>query len=525
MSAPDDTPKDNTKRKKLGIKPDATPEKQDAGKGKPFRAPVRGRHLSGEARTRSQSEVERQREEIRQQQAEKQARFERRAATLEADARATPRRRPRPEADAAPAASPDNRPRGGGRKAPLNAPFAARPDEADTRPAREGEYRPRRAELDTFFAPCAKGLEHELAAELMELGVEDARPAPGGVAFRGDMTLAWKANLWSRLAVRILWRIAEGRYRDETDLYEAAKRIDWPGLFHVERTLAVNTVARNSPLTSLNFVSLKIKDAVCDRFRQSHGERPSVDTRNPDVPLLLYLTDERFSLYVDLSGEPLNRRGFRIEPAAAPLNENLAAGLLRLSGWQPGIPFFDPMMGGGTLLIEAAMMWLRRAPGLNRHFAFEKLSNFDRLAWQRLRKDAEAEALAPEALPIFGGDIDPDMLRAASRNLKAAGLLDCVNLIEADVLEVEAPPTDPGMVISNPPYGVRLSLEDQAVFYKALGDRLKRNYPGWQAFFITADPELPKQIGLSASRRTPLFNGPLECRFYQFNIVAGSNRH
>lgn len=372
--------------------------------------------------------------------------------------------------------------------------------------------------------PCPKGLEQELIAELYALGIEDARPAPGGAAFRGTLEQAWLTNLWSRLAVRVLWRIGEGRYRQESDLYDGAIKIDWPGLFEVNRTIAVHTVARNSPLQSLNFVSLKIKDAVCDRFRTEMGERPSVDTHAPDIPLLLYLTDERYTLYIDLSGEPLNRRGFRVEPAAAPLNENLAAGLLRLSGWQPGTPFFDPMMGGGTLLIEAAMMWLNRAPGLKRHFAFENLRDFDRIAWQRVRKNAEAEALAPESLPIFGSDSDPAMVRAAGLNLMAAGLLDCVQLLEADFLEVDAPPTDPGVIVSNPPYGVRLSLDDMAALYKGMGDTLKSRYAGWRAYFISADETFAKGIGLHASRRTPLFNGPLECRFYEYRLVAGSNR-
>ncbi|MEW5769308.1 MAG: THUMP domain-containing protein [Pseudomonadota bacterium] len=401
------------------------------------------------------------------------------------------------------------------------------------RPEGRGQRRPessgrpasrRRDELHHFFVPCPKGLEHELVAELGEIGVADARPAAGGAAFKGDLPLAWKVNLWSRLAVRVLWRVGEGPYRIESDLYDGALKVDWPALFDVSRTLAVHTVARHSPLQSLNFASLKIKDAVCDRFRAECGERPSVDTHAPDVPLLLYLTDERYSLYVDLSGEPLNRRGFRIEPAAAPLNENLAAGLLRLAGWRPGTPLFDPMMGGGTLLIEAGMMWLNRAPGLKRHFAFENLRGFDRIEWQRLRKDAEAEALEPEELPIFGCDNDPAMVRAAGLNLKAAGLLDCVQLLEADFLEVDAPPTGAGILISNPPYGVRLSLEDMAAFYKGIGDVLKQRFAGWTAFFISADAELPKAIGLSASRRTPLFNGPLECRFYEYRLVAGSNR-
>ncbi len=380
------------------------------------------------------------------------------------------------------------------------------------------------ADRHAFFVPCHKGLEAQLVDELAEIGCADVRPAPGGAALRGSLQDAWRVNLWSRLAVRVLWRVTEGRYSQESDLYDGALRVDWPALFTPSRSFAVHAVARRSPLKSLNFAALKVKDGVCDRFRAVLGERPSVDTRSPEVPLVLYLGEERYSLYVDLSGEPLNRRGFRVEPAPAPLNENLAAGLLRLAGWHPGMPFFDPMMGGGTLLIEAAMWWLNRAPGLKRRFAFEHLENFQPDAWRRLCREAEAAAHAPEPLPIFGADNDPAMLRAASRNLRAAGLLDCVQLQQADFLEVEAPPTQPGMLVSNPPYGVRLPHERMAAFYRALGDTLKRKYAGWSAHLISADPQLPRHIGLSASRRTPLFNGPLECRFYTYRLVAGSNR-
>lgn len=398
-----------------------------------------------------------------------------------------------------------------------------RPPREGKRPRHPGKPAPRAAERQHFFAPCPRGLEAELLKEIIDLGADEALPAAGGVAFRGDVSLGWKVNLWSRLAIRVLWRVAEGRYLMEDDLYRGALNVDWPDLFDVSRTLAVTTVGRNSPLKSLNIVSLKIKDAICDRFREAVGERPSVDTREPAVPLVAYLTAERYSIYVDLSGEPLNRRGYRVQAAAAPLNENLAAGLLKLAGWRPDVPLYDPMMGGGTLLLEAGLMALNIAPGLRRHFAFENLKNFDMVEWQRLRKDAQAAMVEPHPLPIFGSDIDPLMVRAAGLNLKAAGLLDCVRLMEADFLNVN-PPTPSGLIVSNPPYGVRLSTEDMAEFYRSIGDNLKQHFPGWTAYLLSADPEFPKQVGLSASRRTPLFNGPLECRLYEYRLVAGSHR-
>lgn len=377
--------------------------------------------------------------------------------------------------------------------------------------------------LHAFFAPCPRGLEAELARELDALGAEEVQPGAGGVTFRGALSLAWKVNLWSRLAIRVLQRVGEGTYAGEDDLYQAALRLPWPDWFDVARSIAVHTAAHASPLKSLNFATLRIKDGVCDRFRQELGARPDVDTREPQVPILLYLRENRYTLYLDLSGEPLNRRGYRVQPALAPLNENLAAGLLRLSGWTPGEPLLDPMMGGGTLLLEAAMMSLNIPPGLRRHFAFEHLHSFERTEWIRLRKDAELEMRDKRPLPIYGREIDPAMVRAAGLNLKAAGLLECVDLDQADVLALD-PPAGSGFIVTNPPYGVRLEDEDLTGFYKSLGDALKRRFAGWRAHILSADPRLPKAIGLRSSRRTPLFNGPLECRLYEYRLVAGEMR-
>ncbi len=441
----------------------------------------------------------------------------------------------------------------GRRRPPQDGP-ARTPGQAQAnRQAPAGEQRPRPAKPEgerrrpvkaepvrlAFFAPCPRGLEALLGKELAHLGAVDILPASGGVGFAGDMQLAWRVNLWSRLAVRVLWQVGRGAYQSEEDLYVAALALPWPDLFAVDKTIAVRTVGHACALKSLNFVTLRIKDAVCDRFRQETEHRPSVETRTPDVPVLAYLDKERYTFYIDLSGDPLNRRGYRVEPAPAPLNENLAAGMLMLAGWEPEMPLLDPMMGGGTILLEAAMISLNMAPGLNRHFAFENLYGFDKVEWTRLRKDAQAEQAEPRQLPIYGADIDPAMVRAAGLNLKAAGLLDCVTLREGDVLEIPAPGRV-GMIVSNPPYGVRLTVgqgasaprpsreeiqpADFAVFYSALGDALKQRFAGWSAHFLSADPELPKEIGLKAAKRTPLYNGPLDCRLYEYRMVAGTMR-
>lgn len=413
----------------------------------------------------------------------------------------TPRRSPRPPAE-------PERP-------PLR---AARPGPT-THTARDADA----PALLAFFAPCPRGLEEELGKELAELEAGDVEVGHGGCSFSARMPQAWKICLWSRLAIRVLWRVGEGRYRSEDDLYAAALGLPWPLWFTHGKSIAVTTVARQCPLKSLNFITLRIKDAVCDRFRQDTGERPGVQTRDPDIPLLVYLDHDRYSLYIDLVGTPLNRRGYRVQPASAPINENLAAGMLRLSGWRPGTPLFDPMMGGGTILLEAAMMALNQAPGLKRHFSFENLNGFRSDLWARIVGQAQNMRKTPGPQQIFGCDIDPRMVRAAQANFRAAGVGWCIEVREGDARDIDAP-TDSGVIVTNPPYGVRLGAEDMTALYGALGDRLKREFSGWMAWVISADPAFPKGIGLKAARRIPLYNGALECRFYRYDLVAGSHR-
>jgi putative N6-adenine-specific DNA methylase len=286
----------------------------------------------------------------------------------------------------------------------------------------------------------------------------------------------------------------------------------------------VDVSATQSPLTSLNFVTLKIKDAVCDKMRRISGQRPSVDTGTPDVPLQAHLTDRDFTLYLDTTGEPLFKRGLRVAAREAPLRENLAAGILRLAGWTPGQTLLDPMCGGGTILLEAAHTALDIAPGLGRHFAFEKFKNFDQPRWRALMQQSAARQKTKTPLAIYGSDLSGEALKTARTNLTAAGLDKVVSLKQADVLEIAAP-AKTGIIVTNPPYGVRLGEQQLlAEFYPKLGDRLKKYFSGWRAYFLTADMRLPKLIRLAASKRTPLFNGSLECRLFEYKIVEGGMR-
>lgn len=375
-----------------------------------------------------------------------------------------------------------------------------------------------------FFSPCPRGLEPFLATELTDLGARQLRVLPGGVAFEGDWSVGYRANLESRLATRVLWQVAQGRYRGEEDIYRLAYGATWAKWWTPDQTIRVQVTAQKSPLKSLEFITLRIKDAICDHFRTVTGRRPSVDTERPDVRIHAFLSADQATLYMDTSGEPLYKRGFKHASVEAPLKENLAAGLLRMTGWQPDQPLIDPMCGSGTFLIEAAQIALNVAPGLGRRFAFERLKSFDSGSWAALRRAAETRLHPVRGLAIYGSDREADQVRRSLINLRAADLADAVTLEEVDLLERGAP-AGSGVMIANPPYGVRIGdVEALAAFYPRLGDALKARWAGWNCYFLSADPQLPKLIGLKASRRTPVFNGALECRLFEYKMLAGSLR-
>jgi putative N6-adenine-specific DNA methylase len=378
--------------------------------------------------------------------------------------------------------------------------------------------------MERFFAPCPRGLESVLATELGGLGAEKVTATDGGVAFGGPIDLAYRANLESRLASRILWQVGHGAYRDEQDIYQLALDLDWPQWFRADRTLRVDVAATRSPLTSLEFATLRIKDAVCDRHRAGSGVRPSVSKDQPDVRVHAYLTAGEATLYLDTSGEPLFKRGYRRQTAEAPLRENLAAGLLRLAQWQPGTPLLDPLCGSGTIAIEAALIALDIAPGLKRTFGFQKLAWYDGSAWQKIKQAAQRRARSAVPENIHARDVDAAALRQCHLNIEAAGVAGAIVLEQIDAL-VGTAPANEGAIVTNPPYGVRLAGSHAlAEFYPRLGDALKQRFAGWTAFLLSGDARLPKLIGLKASRRTPLFNGALECRLYEYRLFAGSMR-
>lgn len=375
-----------------------------------------------------------------------------------------------------------------------------------------------------YFATCPRGLEQLLADELQSVQAKSIKLTDGGVSFDGDWAVCYAANLHSRIATRILWQVARGKYMNEEDLFEAAYQLNWPQWFDVKNDFMVKVTGVKCPLKSLEFATLKIKDAVCDKFRLAVGARPYIDTKTPAVRIHAYLAADEYQFYLDTSGAALYQRGNRGASIEAPLRENLAAGILKLSGWQPGQALLDPMCGSGTFLLEAAMVALQIAPGHKRNFGFEKLKSFEPTVWEKLKSQAAAKVKPVTFQKIYGSDVDLRAVRIAKKNLEEAGLLAAVQLSQNDIVNV-MPPAESGVMVANPPYGVRIGEEDDLVLlYPKMGEALKRKFAGWNTYFLTNDLNMPKVMRLTPSKRTPLFNGALECRLFEIKMVAGSNR-
>jgi putative N6-adenine-specific DNA methylase len=375
-----------------------------------------------------------------------------------------------------------------------------------------------------FFATCPRGLEDLLADELLAQRALKIVVTDGGVSFEGSLETMYRVNLHSRIATRIMSRVGQGSYATEEDIYKATFKLHWPSWFKVNQTIRVKVTGVKCPLKSLDFVTLRIKDAVCDRFREEGALRPSVSVRDPDVRIHAYLTQDQYQLYLDTSGAPLYQRGFRDVSVIAPLRENLAAGIIMLSGWIPGTSFLDPMCGSGTFLIEAAMMAVNQPPGMKRTFGFQKLTSFDEGLWKKIETEAMNKMKPIEFLDIYGSDMDLRAVRVARHNLKVAGLEEVAKVMQSDFVKLE-PPTAEGTLVTNPPYGQRIGEdEDLKEVYPVWAKHMKESFGGWNTYFLTADLEMPKDMRLKPSKKTPLYNGALECRLFEIKMVAGSNR-
>ena len=421
-----------------------------------------------------------------------------------------------------------------------------------------------------LFLPCAAGVEALLATEVQHITGTAPKAWRAGVQLPGSWRDALQLNLHSRLAQRVLIELAHNQYRSEQDLYNAAAGVAWEIWFTPKQTFEVEITAQHSPLTSLNFAALKIKDAIADRFRDKYDVRPDVDTRWPDVRVYVHLTVDTVTVYIDTSGEPLFKRGWREDVGDAPLKETLAAAMIAASGWdvlaKHGVALYDPCCGSGTIAIEAAQIACNIAPGINRKFAFQKYLPFQPHVWEGLLDQAEALITEPTA-EVFGSDVSFRMVDFAERNAERAGVANAVQFRGGDALE-RMPPVATGVMLVNPPYGERIDVagasgapkraqfqgqvidefgqpaqapqraeqpkgrelaqtesgEEANDFFPKLAAHWKKNYAGWTAHVLTPDLKLPSKMRLKESRRVPMWNGPIECRLFRFDMVAGSAR-
>mgnify|MGYP001166006911 CR=1 FL=1 len=369
----------------------------------------------------------------------------------------------------------------------------------------------------TFFATTAKGLEDVLAGELRALGVGSVNPGTGGVHFSGSRADGYRACLWLRTANRVLQPLGNFPCQSAEQLYDGVYSCPWEEFLTPAMSLALDASVRDSALTHSRYVALKGKDAIVDRMRDRCGQRPDIDPAEPDLPVNLHLAGNHCTVSLDLAGPGLHRRGYRLERTIAPLRETLAAGMLLLSGWDGTTPFVDPMCGSGTLPIEAALLATGTAPGLARSFAFQKWPGFDARSWQALRDEAH-QLRRPPAAAIVGADRDPRALRAALDNAGRLTGSAAITWTRADFSSLN-PPSASGTLLFNPPYGERLKDNpDLETLYRSIGDTLKQRWTGWTAWLLTGNLEAAKRIGLKATRRIPLWNGPLECRLLKYEL-------
>ncbi len=371
-----------------------------------------------------------------------------------------------------------------------------------------------------IIAKTFEGFEEVLARELRDLGAEDIDLLKRAISFTGDKRLLYLANYNCRTALRILMPVSSFKASTEDMLYDGVRAVPWEKWLDFRGKFAVDSVISYSAFKHSGFVSLKAKDAIVDRFRDKFGKRPDVSVNDPDIRVNVHIFKDECTVSIDSSGASLHLRGYRRVQTEAPMNEVLAAGLLMLSEWDCKTPFVDPMCGSGTILIEAALMAGKVPSGYYRPlFGFERWKDFDRRLWEQVKRECEEEIVEPSA-PIRGYDRDDKAIAASMSNIEEAGVEDFVKVEQAD-FSLAPPPYPRGFLLTNPPYGERIKVEDLKQFYKELGDVLKQKYAGYTAWLLGSDEEALKFIGLRPSRRVRVMNGPLECRFVKFELYSG----
>ena len=374
-----------------------------------------------------------------------------------------------------------------------------------------------------ILAKTSFGMEEVLIEELKALGVTNAEKGVRAVTFYGNKELLYKANIWLRTANRLLLPFREFTIKSDEDLYQKIKNIDWENIFDVEQTLAIDTAVFSPIFNHTKYAAFKAKDAIVDRFRDKFGKRPDIDTTNPDIRINLHIgQDNKCTVSLDSSGDPLFKRGYRDSTSMAPIKEDLAAGLILLSSWDKDSTFVDLFCGSGTLLIEATMIACNIPPNINRAvFGFMNWKTFDEALFDRVIDEALDEEI-DFPYQIIGTDIDGRVMGMSRANIEAAGLTDKITLFKKDFKDFTAPDKK-GIIVSNPPYGERIG-ENVDYLYTAFGDNLKSQYDGWNAWLISSNMGALKKVGLRPSRKIKVFNGSLECRFMKYEMYKGTKK-
>ncbi len=372
-------------------------------------------------------------------------------------------------------------------------------------------------------AKCPHGMEDILADELRILGVEEAMLQKRAVAFKADKATLYKINLHSRLAIKILCPLFEFKAKHPEELYKKVKAFDWSDILSIEQTFAVQTTVHSPYFSHSQYVALKAKDAIVDQFYDTVHKRPNVDVKNPEIKIHLHISENNCKVFLDASGDPLFKRGYRVNTGIAPINEVLAAGMLVLSEWTPEIPLIDPMCGSGTIPIEAAMMATNTPASILRdEFGFMHWPDYDEALWKKIKKEGIAQIKSSQA-QIFAYDKELSVLRYAEQNAAEIELDQAIQFKRKDFMHLN-PPAEDGMIITNPPYNERIQVEDNEAFYAEIGDQFKQSFQGYTAWMISSNLSAIKRVGLRPSKKITLFNGKLECKFLKYELYKGSKK-
>jgi 23S rRNA G2445 N2-methylase RlmL len=376
-----------------------------------------------------------------------------------------------------------------------------------------------------FFASCPIGLSDLVEKEIKEMGLQTWAKTQAGVVFESNWAGCYKANLHSRFASRILKPLLDFTAFTEEELYNNVRKHDFTKYIREDQTLAIDATVKESNCKDQRYLAMKVKDAIVDQFREKYGTRPDVSNDQPDLKIHIRGFQNKYNMALDTTGNSLFMRGYRSKTGEAPLKENLAAGLIGLSEWDQKTPMLDLFCGSGTLLIEAAMMALNMAPGIHRnHFGFMSLKDFDETAWQKVLDEANENEKDTLDFKLFGFDHDKRVIQMAKDNAKNAGVGQFLDL-KVSPIAVSAPPIEKGMIVCNPPYGARIGDEDNLKdVYRDLGYTLKNRFQGWDAWIMSGNKELLKEMKLKSTRQHYVFNGNIECRFLKYEMYAGTRR-